>query len=270
MNDQGTYRRLAEQRHRMLGEMTRTIDQAEGERRSLTTTEQARLRRKEADLVNLDAELEHARSGLGAHATREQMRSLVDDGSGEQTTSESGGLGGWLAGEMTRSLFGSTGVGQYVTPPEYAPIVWDFLAASSVLMKMGCQQIVSEREILHIPTATSDPAASWIAEGAAISPADPGLSEKIATPRKLGALVQLSNEILSDAVPPILDQVLKQVMRALALKLDLTAFEGSGTPPEPQGIKNTSGITTQSLGTNGAAITADDIATAIGTLASLL
>ena len=159
-------------------------------------------------------------------------------------------IGGWLA-EETRSLFGSTGSGSYIAPAEFATQVWDLLAATSVLFRMGATTIQTDREQLQLPTATSDPAASWVAEGAAISPTDPGLSERIATPRKLGVLTQVSNEIIDDAVPAILDQVMRQQVRSLGLKLDLAAFEGSGTPPEPQGFKGLSGITTTALATNG-------------------
>jgi HK97 family phage major capsid protein len=43
----------------------------------------------------------------------------------------------------------------------------------------------------------------------------------------------------------------KGLLRSLSLKFDLGAFEGSGTPPEIRGLKNVSGISTVSMGTNG-------------------
>jgi hypothetical protein len=53
----------------------------------------------------------------------------------------------------------------------------------------------------------------------------------------------------------------------LALKLDQVALYGTGTDPEPRGLKNTSGILTASMGANGAAIANHDpLVDAVGTL----
>ena len=55
--------------------------------------------------------------------------------------------------------------------------------------------------------------------------------------------------------------------QALALELDRAALYGSGTAPEPRGVKNTAGIGVQSQGTNGAALTNyDPFSTAVQTI----
>jgi HK97 family phage major capsid protein len=67
--------------------------------------------------------------------------------------------------------------------------------------------------------------------------------------------------------PSVLDWVGKGLVRSVALKFDLGGYEGSGTPPEIRGLKNVSGISTVSMGTNGAIpTTLDHIADAIAAL----
>jgi HK97 family phage major capsid protein len=72
---------------------------------------------------------------------------------------------------------------------------------------------------------------------------------------------------LADSTPAILNVVSQSLARSLALGFDLAALEGTGTPPEPRGLKSVSGIQTVSMGTNGAIPTnLDPFADAIGLL----
>lgn len=50
----------------------------------------------------------------------------------------------------------------------------------------------------------------------------------------------------------MLDVYAKAILRALALRFDVAGFEGTGVAPQITGMKNMSGITNQSMGTNGA------------------
>jgi HK97 family phage major capsid protein len=125
----------------------------------------------------------------------------------------------------------------------------------------------TDRDSVIIPHALTDAASAWVAEAATITPTDPTSEQITATPRKLAALTQMSNEVIADSNPSVLDWVARGLLRSLALKFDLGALEGSGTPPEIRGLKNVSGISTVSMGTNGAIPTSlDHIADAIGAL----
>jgi HK97 family phage major capsid protein len=55
-------------------------------------------------------------------------------------------------------------------------------------------------------------------------------------------------------------------LKVLSLKLDAGILEGSGTPPEPTGLKNVSGEQTLAAATNGQAPTFDNFADAIALL----
>ena len=74
------------------------------------------------------------------------------------------------------------------------------------------------------------------------------------TAQSLAGMVVCSRELLQDSVN--IDAALAQAFaKRLAVVLDAACLVGSGTPPEPRGIHNTSGIASVSMGTNGAAIT---------------
>jgi hypothetical protein len=68
-------------------------------------------------------------------------------------------------------------------------------------------------------------------------------------------LEALSNELMNDSIPLMLDVVARSLLRSVALKFDLAVWRGSGTPPEPRGLRVTANVNTVSLGTNGGALT---------------
>jgi len=177
------------------------------------------------------------------------------------------GLVRYLGLQLNAVLQEGSGSGAFFVPDEYRPVVWDRLAAASVGLSSGFTVLEALTDTLHIPKITADAAAAWTSESATITAADPTADEDVARPRKLAALVAMSNEVIADSNPGVLQVVTQNLIRALALKLDLGFFEGSGTAPEIRGLKNVSGIQTVSMGTNGATLTnLDPFADAIALL----
>ena len=172
---------------------------------------------------------------------------------------------GLLFGLELRALAEGSAPGSLIAPDEWSSSFFDRLAAESVALRSGIRVIRTTRDVLHVPHITSDPAANWTAEAGAITPADPGYADVPATPRKLATLTDISNELIMDSNPDVVSLLQMQVTRALALKFDLGVFEGSGTPPEIRGLKNVSGITTDSS-LAAAPTNLDVFATAITTL----
>lgn len=177
------------------------------------------------------------------------------------------GAGEWLAAEL-RALVGTgvTGGGSF-TPAQAARFFFDRLAATSVGLRSGFRVIQTDRDSMLIPRLTADVTSAWVSEGGTISSTDLTADLITATPRKLAGIEAMSNEVIDDSEPAILDVVGQSLIRSIALKFDLGAFEGSGTPPEIRGLLNVSGIQTVSMGTNGAAPTnLDPFADAISAL----
>lgn len=172
-----------------------------------------------------------------------------------------------LFGVELRALVENTGAGGVIVPDDFQASFFDALVAQSVGLRAGFRVVRTNRDVMKVPRVDSDPAAAWTSEAGTITAADPGYTELSATPRKLATLTVMSNELIADSNPSVIGLLEMQVARALALKLDLGFFEGSGTAPEIRGLKNVTGISTVSMGTNGAAFTnLDQFADAIGQL----
>lgn len=234
------------------------LSRAADEARDLSVEESTEHQSRVAELRDLDDRIETLLS--------DQVRELRAATVRTEGPIESRG-GHALAAELRDlSGSGSTGGGAF-TPSEFAGFFFDKLAAESVGLRSGFRVIRTGRDSLVVPRWTSDTTAAWTSEGAAISSTDADAGLITATPRKLAGLQALSNESISDSNPALLDVAASGLVRAVALKLDLGFFEGSGSAPEIRGLKNVVGITAQSMGAAGAVPTSlDPIADAIGAL----
>lgn len=163
----------------------------------------------------------------------------------------------------------TTNPGGAFAPTEYANYFFDRLAASSVGLASGFTTVRTNSARLSVPRILSDGTATWTPEGAEIAVSDPNADAVIATPQKLAALAYVSNELVADSNPSAQNSIATLLARAVALKADAGFFQGSGSPPEIRGLKNTSGIQTVSMGTDGGAVAEvglDPIIEAIGLL----
>src|SRR5215211_532315 len=85
------------------------------------------------------------------------------------------------------------------SPGELSTTLFDRLRAASVVLGTGIKTLTTEADSVTYPTLTADVAPAWTSEAAAITPGpdalDRALSTVVATPRKLAALTQVSNEV---------------------------------------------------------------------------
>ena len=236
------------------------LEQAKTEQRDLLASENREFDRamKEADAIRTMKKIVEDRT---------VQRAFVPPTQRTQDTKRVGLFGT----DEFRALVGNTGAGSYVAPDEASSSFFDKLSAASVALQSGVRVIRTDRDALRVPRVLADPSVSWTSEGSQISPADPNYDEVVATPRKLTALTLVSNELVMDSNPSVLDLLEMQLARAIALKFDLGFLEGSGTPPEIYGMKNVVGINTAGSpgGTGTAAggfVNLDFMASAIGQL----
>lgn len=87
----------------------------------------------------------------------------------------------------------------------------------------------------HIPIVDTDAAASWVAEGAEITPTDPSIHEIIVTPAKAAGLTVVSRELANDSSPAAQDVVGNGLARSIAVRID-TAYFGNVAAPAPAGL----------------------------------
>ena len=95
----------------------------------------------------------------------------------------------------------------------------------------------------RIPLVTADPTASWVAEGAEITPSDPSLNELIVTPAKVAGLVIVSREMADDSNPAVAQVIGAGLARDIARRLDQAFFAGLSSPA-PAGLSTLSGVST--------------------------
>ncbi len=142
-----------------------------------------------------------------------------------------------------------------IAPNELSRFVFDRLRPASVLLRSGVRVIPTDRDSIEFPRLTGDATPGFFNEAAAIAPSDPTFVTLTGTPRKLAALIQLSNEVVADSDPSIVNVLNEHVGTILGARLDLAGFEGSGAAPEIRGLRNVAGTQAISMAANGAAIT---------------
>lgn len=137
--------------------------------------------------------------------------------------------------------------------PEVGRFIFDKLRASSVALATGIRVIATGRESIVWPRITADVNPTWVAETDVIPEGDPAFGELTATPKKLAHRVELSNEVIDDSEPSIVDVLNQHLATMLGLKLDRGIFEGNPTadPESIRGLKYVTGVQEVSMGTNG-------------------
>lgn len=165
----------------------------------------------------------------------------------------------------------TTATADAITPPEMATYLWDRLRPASIGLASGITIIPTSREKVVWPRLTADVDPGWYAETEAIVEGDPAFGTLEATPKKLAHRVELSNEVIDDSEPSVIDVLNAHLTTMLALKLDRGIFESNPATDTDaiRGLKYVAGIQEISMGTNGAAVADyDEIIRAVGLLRS--
>ncbi len=177
--------------------------------------------------------------------------------------------GDWktAAAERRAMAEGTNAAGGFLVPSVLSATLIDLARNSTQVLKAGATLIPMENRTLAVPKWLADPAAAWHTENAAIALVDPTIGSVMLTAHTLAANVVVSRELLEDA-PTVSDRLAETFAAQFALKLDMAALYGSGTAPEPLGVKNTPGVALTPFGVNGTTPTnVDFLVDAAGRLA---
>jgi len=150
---------------------------------------------------------------------------------------------------------GTDSAGGYTVPVATMPGVLEALTPASSLIQAGVGILPLGEGAKSYNFAALDalPTAAWRAENGVVSESAPTFKNIAVTPHDLSFMVKMSRELLADS--PNAEQALQVAIgQAMAIELDRAGLLGSGTAPEPRGLKNTSGIQTVTSGTNGAVL----------------
>jgi HK97 family phage major capsid protein len=162
----------------------------------------------------------------------------------------------WDGAEHERALAEATiGAGGALVPSPLSSRIIDLARNRTVVMRAGAVTVPMTSQTLALARLTSEGTPAWKTENAAITAADMVFDRVTFTARTLVRLITLSVELFEDADPSSEGVIANAFAGQMAVELDRVALLGTGTPPEPRGVVNQSGITTTTHGANGAAIT---------------
>lgn len=148
---------------------------------------------------------------------------------------------------------GSDTGGGFIIPNEYVPELIELYKATSVVMQAGATILSGlTASPIEIPKQTGGATAYWLGENTEITESALTLGQINMTPKRVAALVKLSNRLIKLANPSVEAMVRRDIGEAIALAIDLAALRGLGTEGEPTGIAYTTGINTVVLGAAGA------------------
>jgi HK97 family phage major capsid protein len=136
---------------------------------------------------------------------------------------------------------GSDSTGGVTVPDITSAQLIDRMRARLVLTRLGAQIVPLTTDKTTIARLDTDPIAAWRLENAPVAESDPTFSGAVFQARTLAVLVKASRELVEDSLN-IVEALENAFARSMAVELERVALAGSGTPPEPRGIRNTTGV----------------------------
>jgi HK97 family phage major capsid protein len=141
--------------------------------------------------------------------------------------------------------------GGYLVPTPVASQVIDKARNATRCLQAGALTIPMSSSTLKYPRLLTEGTPAWRNENATITDQNMTFDQVVFTAQSMAILVKCSWELFEDADQAD-DQVIENSFaRTIALELDRVMLRGSGTSPEPRGVRNQSGVTVTSHGVNG-------------------
>jgi HK97 family phage major capsid protein len=136
---------------------------------------------------------------------------------------------------------GSDSTGGVTVPDITSADLIDKLRARLVLARLGARVVPLTTDKTTIARLDTDPIAAWRLENAPVAESDPTFSGVVFQPKTLAVIVKASRELVEDSLN-IVEALENAFTRSMAVELERVALAGSGTAPEPRGIRNTTGV----------------------------
>lgn len=221
----------AEVRSNLIAQMREVIDLAETEKRGLTAEDTQKIARLEADIEARDAAIAtaqkvEARSAAANEAANSFVPAEVVGRSDADT------FRAIARGEMRSAEFGrevrqalvnssnTVPTGFYDQVFQIATLVGPMLSTSEVFNTTSGENLV-------IPTVTAISTSAAVSAGSAVSESNPTFSSITLGADKFGALVSVSNELLSDAGFDISAYIAQQLGTSLGIAINTALTTGT-------------------------------------------
>ena len=182
--------------------------------------------------------------------------------SGVKRTTEKGFLIPYAALEKraTYVTSGATTGGNLVETELKAEDFIESLKNNTLMLQMGVGTLPGLVGNVDIPRRSGTATGYWLAnETTAITQSESTFDQISLSPKNYGVLSKYSRQTLLQATPGIESLVRSDLVSTVNLGVDLAILNGSGSSGQPTGIMQTSGIGSVAGGTNGAAITLENL-----------
>ena len=139
----------------------------------------------------------------------------------------------------------------------------DALRPFSKVMEAGATVIPNLTGNVSIPKRATSSSAAWFGadDSDALSETTGTFSTVAMSPKTIGVYSKFSRLMQLQSTPEIENLIRKDFLELLGTGIDVAAIEGSGSSNEPTGILSQSGTSVLALGTNGAALSVDNLLT---------
>lgn len=178
--------------------------------------------------------------------------------------------GRWDDAEIEqRALANSTNAaGGFLSPEPLANYVLDRVRNKMRTVEAGATTVPMGADTFAIPRLAGGVTPGWRNENAAVAESDAVFERVTFTARTVAVMQRISYELVQDMTPRGADLVENELIQALAVEIDRVALRGSGTAPEPRGVRNQTGVTVLTNAANGAAATYDMLVRGQSTVAA--
>ncbi|MEA2551804.1 MAG: hypothetical protein QOE25_1573 [Actinomycetota bacterium] len=150
---------------------------------------------------------------------------------------------------------GTLTAGGHMVPVPLAASVIDKARNEARIFQAGARTVPMTSQTLKYARLVAEPSPGWRNENAAINDESLTFDAVTFTARSMAIMVKVSVELFEDA-PNTSDVIANSFAKQIGLELDRVGLRGSGSAPEPRGVRNQTGVTVTSHGTNGSAVSA--------------
>ena len=165
-----------------------------------------------------------------------------------------------LSQRATYVTSGATTGGNIVATDLLADDFIEALRNSSPVVGLGVRTLTGLVGDVAIPRRSGVGSVYYLSsETTAITQSESTFDQVQLSPKNLAALSKYSRQTLLQATPGIEELVRRDLTDGINAAVDSAVLNGSGSSGQPTGIRNTSGIGSVAMGTNGAAITMEKI-----------
>lgn len=165
--------------------------------------------------------------------------------------------GNWADAEAEQRALSESalGGGGYLLGPQLSSSVIDRCRNAMQVMKAGATTVPLSTEVTYMARlAGGTTPVSWHAEAGLVDTSDMEFERVVFQPKTLPVIVKISAELFEDLSSEASAAIEHEISTALSLELDRACLRGSGSDPEPKGVRNQTDVTITALGTGSGAV----------------